>query len=217
LSDVALVTEMRNGDPIAWYEFDQRFRPGLMAFAARIRIPAWQRDECVTEAIEDTALKLAHSSDEIPRQLASYLAQAVRNRAYTKARSNARRIQHYERAASGGAADGVITSVCSAHAVRESAPAFDAEGVTTPRTPAMRLATALLAELTEDDHRIIGWIGEEVPYREIAAWLGISYDAASKRIWRLTRRLRAAALARAETMDDTDRAALVRMLSGGKK
>ena len=37
---------------------------------------------------------------------------------------------------------------------------------------------------------MLAWVGEAVPHRTIADWLGITRDAAKKRIARLCRRLR---------------------------
>jgi hypothetical protein len=56
------------------------------------------------------------------------------------------------------------------------------------------LITRLIATMSAEDQQIAAWLYERVPYREIALWLGVSYDAASKRGWRLGRRLRAEAL-----------------------
>ena len=46
-------------------------------------------------------------------------------------------------------------------------------------------------QLTDEEQQVLGWDERRVPHRQIAEWLGVSYDAATKRIWRLKRRLQA--------------------------
>ena len=60
-----------------------------------------------------------------------------------------------------------------------------------PSRAVASLATALLADLSEDERLLLVWVSHHVPYREIAAWLGIGYAAVGKRVERLRARLRA--------------------------
>jgi hypothetical protein len=80
-------------------------------------------------------------------------------------------------------------------------------------TPVERLARELIRELSHDEQRLLAWMAESVPYRQIAEWTGASYDATAKRIQRLLKRVRAAAVVRTATWSDRDRAALARYFS----
>jgi hypothetical protein len=55
------------------------------------------------------------------------------------------------------------------------------------------LSTLLEEGLTDDERRILVWLGNYVSQRDICAWLGVSYAAGTQRIWRLRARLRLAA------------------------
>jgi hypothetical protein len=63
-----------------------------------------------------------------------------------------------------------------------------------------QLAAAMAAELDDETIRLLTWIGRSVPHRTIAEWLGKSYDATTKQIWRLCRRLELAAPQYAATL-----------------
>jgi FixJ family two-component response regulator len=59
---------------------------------------------------------------------------------------------------------------------------------------------------------MLAWVAEGVPQRMIAEWLGISREAAKKRIARLCRRLRAAAPDVAALLPSADRREIDRLL-----
>jgi DNA-directed RNA polymerase specialized sigma24 family protein len=220
LGDAALITAMRQGDGVAWVEFERRFRPVLDAYAARIGVPPWERDECVVDVLDDTALKLTDGDAPPPSHLGTYLIVSMRHHVWKQARAAARRDRHYHAAATaanGGmpaAGEHVIRTACSEQTVRESAEVWREVDVTpagsceVKATPVERLARELVRELSADEQRILAWMAESVPYRQIAEWTGASYDATSKRIQRLVRRLRAAAVTRTATWSDGERAAL---------
>jgi DNA-directed RNA polymerase specialized sigma24 family protein len=215
LSDSALVAAMRSGDEWAWAEFDARFRARLEQYARHvIGAPTSRWDECITEVIEDAALKLTSDAAAVPTHLTAYLIRAVRNRAVTLARSAARRHRHHVRASAVGEPEAVVWSLCSESALRASAGAahdtVDGRPYEVASHARQRLGAALIAELSEEERCIVGWVAEAVPYRQIAAWIGASYDATSKRIWRLCRRLKQVAPIHASTFDAAERSELER-------
>ena len=79
-------------------------------------------------------------------------------------------------------------------------------------TPVLQLAAALRAATTTDEQLLLTWVAERVPHRTIAAWLGVTYDAAAKRVWRLCRRLRAAAVRHVEALAADERREVERFL-----
>jgi DNA-directed RNA polymerase specialized sigma24 family protein len=215
---------MRQGDGVAWAEFERRFRPVLAAYAARIGVAPWDRDECVVEVLDDAALTLTESHDPPPSHLGTYLIVSMRHHVWKRARAAARRDRHYRAAATASGAtppggEPVVRTACSEQMVRESVEVWrevDAERRDERNlkpTPAERLARELVRELSSDEQRILAWMAESVPYRQIAEWTGASYDATSKRIQRLLQRLRAVAVARTATWSDRERAALARYFS----
>jgi hypothetical protein len=85
----------------------------------------------------------------------------------------------------------VVRSVCAESTIAAS---HGTGIVERPEPTALeQLAMAMSAELDEETVRLLTWIGRAVPHRTIAEWLGKSYDATTKQIWRLCRRLERAA------------------------
>jgi hypothetical protein len=196
LDDKGLVSAMRDGDDWAFGEFLARFRPVLVQYADG-RIPNELHAECIDEVLEDEALRLVNPRAIVPTQLRAYLVGAVRKRHLALKRSHARRRRHHEEAASdsyvGGSngAPAVVRSVCAESTIAASSGAGAGEP---PELTALeQLAAAMVAELDEETIRLLTWIGRSVPHRTIAEWLGKSYDATTKQIWRLCRRLERAA------------------------
>ncbi len=203
LGDRALIEAMRVGDDWAFGEFLARFRPVMVAYAER-RVPDTYLCECVDEVLEDAALALADPRSAIPLQLRAYLVGAVRRRHLAMRRSGVRRQHWYEEAARDAActSDGgspVVPSLCAESTIAASR-GTDAEPGSLEPTALHRLATAIAGELDDETRLLLAWIGESVPHRQIASWLGCSYDAATKRIWRLCRRLERAAPVYVATM-----------------
>jgi hypothetical protein len=193
---------MRAGDDRAFGEFLARFRPVLTAYAGG-RIPDELFPECIDEVLEDEALKLADPRAVVPTQLRAYLVGAVRKRHLALRRSSARRRRWYEEAAGGtlSTSDGreaVVRSVCSESSIAASRGPERAEPM--EQTALEQLALAMEKELDAEARRILVWLGRAVPHRQIAAWLDKSYDATTKQIWRLCRRLERAAPTYAATL-----------------
>jgi DNA-directed RNA polymerase specialized sigma24 family protein len=203
LSDATIVDAMRAGDELAWGEFVDRFRPLLEHFARRIGIPRWEWDACVTEVLEDEALKLASARRlALPTSLGAYLVRAVRNRHLRLKRAAARRDRHY------ASARDTSNSLCSESTMRASEGSAGDE--TVGSSALARLAAILRDELSEDELLLLTWRSAGVPHRQAAEWLGISYDAAAKRVNRLAQRLRAVARRRAEAFPPEERSELER-------
>jgi DNA-directed RNA polymerase specialized sigma24 family protein len=198
LDDDALVDAMRAGDEWAFGEFLARFRPVLLLYAEG-RIPSELHAECVDDVLEDVALRLADPRTVIPSRLRAYLVSALRKKHLAVKRSRARRRRHHEDAAyddDGSVA--VVRSVCAESTIAASRGALASDS---PHPTALeQLAAAMAAELDDETIRLLTWIGRAVPHRTIAEWLGKSYDATTKQIWRLCRRLERAAPQYAATL-----------------
>jgi DNA-directed RNA polymerase specialized sigma24 family protein len=205
LSDLALIDAMRRGEELAWGEFVDRFRPLLEQFAERTGIPRHDWPACIVEVLDDVALGLVGGRLAVPGSLGAYLVRAVRNRYLRVRRAAERRERRYALAGEGSE---VVASLCSESTVRASCgPVDDSADV-----PAVlgRLAASLRKELSEDELLLLTWRSAAVPYRQIAEWLGVTYDAAAKRVARLSRRARALAQLHAERLPPDERAELGR-------
>ena len=193
LSDAALIDAMRGSVPEAWTEFDARFRPLLERYAVRIGIPRWEWSSCITEVLDDEALRLIERSREVPQQMAAYLIRAVRNRHLALKRAALRRDNRYAGAASAEeSSERSVESLVSEHTRRACEPPRVSEEQQPTATGARRLGELLSARLSDEERQMLAWVAEGVPQRVIAEWLGTNREAAKKRIARLCRRLRGA-------------------------
>ncbi len=220
LGDRALIDAMRAGDDFAFGEFLARFRPMMLAYAER-RVPGIYLCECVDEVLEDAALELADPRSTVPVQLRSYFVGAVRRRHLAVRRSGVRRQRWYEEAARGGrslseGASPAVTSLC-AESTLAASRGVDVTAISAEPTALQRLATAIEEELDDETRLLLAWVGESVPHRQIATWLGTSYDATTKSIWRLCRRLERAAPVYAAAMPPEEQHELERFFRRARR
>ena len=192
-----LLIAMGDGDPAAWAVYEARFRPTLEAYARRIKIPVWDWPTCVVEVLEDEGLRLCSGEAIRPVNLAAYLIAAVRHRFLRLRRAESCRRKHYDAAAEDCRGEWVVSALCSEEAIRTSRGA-DIDATLASNT-LRRLANELREGLTNEEESILVWVSERVPHSQIAKWVGMSYEACSKRIWRLCRRLRLETSARRAT------------------
>jgi DNA-directed RNA polymerase specialized sigma24 family protein len=213
LTDAALVDAMRAGVPEAWVEFDARFRPLLERFALRVGIPRWDWSVCITEVLDDEALRLVERAAELPQHLTAYLVRAVRSRFLEQKRAAMRRNHRYASAASADSTtDGAVGAVVSEHARRACDPPRVAEERIGASGALTHFARALGAHLSKEEQQMLAWVAEGVPRRVIAEWLGISREAAKKRIARLCSRLRAVAAEASKELAIEERREVDRMM-----
>lgn len=194
LSDAALVDAMREGTPEAWDEFDARFRPLLERYASRVGIPRWEWSTCITEVLDDEALRMVERVREMPQHLSAYLVRAVHNRHLALKRAALRRARRYAAAAEGlDEPERILRLLVSEHTRRACDPPRVAEETISEASAIVRFAQLLSERLTENERQMLAWVAEGVPQRVVAEWLGINHEAAKKRIVRLCRRMRIAA------------------------
>jgi hypothetical protein len=219
LGDRELIDTMRASDDWAYGEFLTRFRPLLVAYAQG-RIPSELFPECVDEVLEDEAMRLADARATVPDHMRAYLVGAVRKRHLAIRRSSTRRRRWYEEAAghSMRTADGresIVQSVCSESTI--AASRGGAEQDENVSSPLQQLALAMQGELDPESRRLLGWLGHAVPHRQIAEWLNKSYDATTKQIWRLCRKLERAAPQYAATLSPAAQQELERFFRRAKR
>lgn len=81
----------------------------------------------------------------------------------------------------------------------------------TPGAIAM-LARRIDAALDDDERRLLVWVTEDVPRRQIAEWTGGRYEATRKRVQRLVARLRALVVTEADALPAAERRDVLRFL-----
>jgi DNA-directed RNA polymerase specialized sigma24 family protein len=211
-SDEALLDAMRRNDAGAFREFFERFSPLLAALAGSCGIGTDRRDEVVTEFLDDVAMHLALASTAVPRSVASYLATSFRNRAKKVAR--ALRVSEALPSAylvDGGGSERIVATLASEDAVRAShGPDWDGPGLS---VAIERLALELERGLDAEERQLLALLGERVPQREIAEWLGTTHGALRVRVTRLRARLADAAVRYAWRLEGAERAALDRFFA----
>ena len=123
------------------------------------------------------------------------------------------RERHYGALADPSDGERVVRTLSSEYALRASAGALAPPRDDPYALAAARLTEALTRDLATDDLALLGWAAECIPHRTIAEWTGASYEATTKRIWRLCQRLRKRAREIvASWPDDAEREAVARMI-----
>ena len=203
-SDRELIVAMRADISAAFDEFVARYQPLLLARSRRFDIPHWEREDCVADVLESMMLRLLKPEVRAPKEMAAYLVRVLHNRLVDVFRARAAR-----EAEPGAMADSSATAMEAPFATR------GALDVATPSlSPALeRLAHALMDPLTEEERQLIGWESNMIPHRTIAAWLGVSHAAATKRMWRLRARLRETAVRYSESLAPAERAEIERVIN----
>jgi DNA-directed RNA polymerase specialized sigma24 family protein len=193
LSDRALLAGLRRGDDAALYEYFLRFGRSLRRIARVSGVQPALLRETVLQCLDDALMALTQPGATEPRSLAAYLATSLRHDILNIKRDEQRRTARTLRVREGTAAsEWVIVESCSEASIRASnGPDFEAPPALHPALA--RLVSLLDEGLSNEEAQILTWIGDLVPQRVIADWLGISYGAARARVVRLRTRLREAA------------------------
>lgn len=196
LDDPSLVRLMRVGDEDAVHEFIARFEELLTRWAVRAGVPADELGPLVLDVLDDTAMYFIRTTGDPPPSLGTYLVSALRRAIVDRVRSTRRETAALEASArSLATGERAVGTLCSEFSLRAaSGDVGDASDDDRSMPPDRAgVARAIAAELTAEERLILGWVAREVPYREIALWLGIKQPAAAQRIWRIRRRAREAA------------------------
>src|SRR4051812_20795646 len=195
LTDAELAVEMRRQDARAFEEFLERFRPILEAFARATGIPTAEWPRTINDVLEDAALMILDGRLDVSAGFVTYL-KAMARTTMLRQRRVAECEARYALLTSTDGGEYVVRSLCSEATLRASAGP-DREVTPDRAAGALQELTALImASMSPEEQMILGWVSASVPHRRIAEWIGASYAATTKRIWRLERRLRDTALSR---------------------
>ena len=207
VKDYDIVVAMRRGEAVAFEHYIERFHRILLDYARRAGVAASERDELVSELLDDVAIQLITRSAPLPQNPRMYLLAALRHKLLNRKRGSERRRRVVSEAARAAYADrdpsaGESAAGCSEEMLRAShGPEW--EGAQLPRV-LERLAGRLSESLREDERQLLVAVAENIPQREIAEWLGVSYAVARKRLERLRARLTDVAMQYANTLEPDD-------------
>jgi len=207
VKDYDIVVAMRRGEAVAFEHYIERFHRILLDYARRAGVAASERDEMVSELLDDVAIQLITRSAPLPQNPRMYLLAALRHKLLNRKRGSERRRHVVSEAARAAYADrdpsaGESAAGCSEEMLRAShGPEWD--GAPLPRV-LERLAGRLSESLREDERQLLVAVAENIPQREIAEWLGVSYAVARKRLERLRARLTDVAMQYANTLEPDD-------------
>jgi DNA-directed RNA polymerase specialized sigma24 family protein len=205
--DYDILVSMRRGDALAFERFIARFHRILLDYARRAGVPPAERDELVSELLDDVAIQLMTRSAPLPQNPRMYLLTALRHKLLNRKRGSERRrrvVSEAARAAYGDRdlATGEAAAGCSEDMQRASrGPEWECAPL--PRV-LERLAGRLSEALSADERQLLVAVAENIPQREIAEWLGVSYAVARKRLERLRARLTEVAMQYANTLEPDD-------------
>ena len=207
VKDYDIIVAMRRGDAAAFEQYIERFHRILLDYARRAGVAASERDELVSELLDDVAIQLITRSGPLPQNPRMYLLSALRHKLLNRKRGSERRRRVVSEAARASYADrdpvaGESAAGCSEEMLRAShGPEW--EGAPLPRV-LERLAGRLSEALRDDERQLLVAVAENIPQREIADWLGVSYVVARKRLERLRARLTDVAMQYANTLEPDD-------------
>ena len=205
--DYDIVVAMRRGESAAFERFVEQFHRMLLDYARRAGVPAAEGDELVGELLDDVAMQLMTRGAPPPQNPRMYLLSALRHRLLNRKRGRERRhrvVSEAARAAFGDSAtaSGESAAGCSEELLRASRGP-DWESTPLPRA-IERLSGRLSEALRPDERQLLVAVAENIPQREIAEWLGVSYAVARKRLERLRARLTEVAMHYANTLEPDD-------------
>src|SRR5215207_1078808 len=124
--DYDIVVAMRRGEALAFECFIERFHRILLDYARRAGVAPAERDELVSELLDDVAIQLMTRSAPLPQNPRMYLLSALRHKLLNRKRGSERRrrmVSEAARAAYGGnrdAAAGEMAAGCSEEMLRTS-------------------------------------------------------------------------------------------------
>ena len=191
--EATLIAGICRGDERALEELYVRYLPMLVAATRRLRVPPSDRREQALDVITDVAMQLLRGDRPVPRNLSGFLATVLRRRVLDRARRDASRVPEVPFDEAREASLGIIR---------------DVENDATPAL--VQLVDHLEQQCDETELQVLHWLGEHVPQRTIADWLGVSHGAARMRIGRLRDRLREVARTYWRVLDDDTREELAR-------
>ena len=197
--DAELLARLVARDQRAVADLYARWMPPLLQQARSRQCDPAERRELVLDLLADVAMGLMRGTIRPPRSLGGYLVTALRRRLIDRHR---RRLVRRDVVPLDEVRDARLADAAPHDA--ETAAADEAS------VALAALARHLEAHLDETDARMVLWLGERVPQRLIAEWVGMSHGALRTRVSRLREALRQVARPYIATLDGPERAEVAR-------
>lgn len=175
VGEAELMDGMRTGDEGAYAEFFRRYTPLVFTLARRQNSDAGDAMEFANEFLDDLALKIGRSPFVAPQALTGYLATSFRRYLAMQWRSRSRRVASRERLSSeaGGGLERAVAEGCSGYVLKLAAGGDPDDAIVQDshaRDVRLRLVEMLLTQVTEEERRVLGFLCDRYPQREIAAF-----------------------------------------------
>lgn len=211
-----LARAIHSCDSRALIAFYSHFRPLLTERAISFGIPVSERADAVETFLGDMLMSMA-AGEQLPSHLHGYVLISFRRFAARRGKA-----QQVEDQALAEYQLAFLES--SARRVSELEPVYDlrpgrleVEGQRPAHSGLLTFCEMLLAELDAEDRFLLGAKAEEMPLREIAALLGVNYNAANTRLCRLRSKLRLKAADVVRRLDESDRLVVERFLRRARR
>jgi hypothetical protein len=200
-----LIAAIRRGEEPAMQELFVLYAPLLRDQAKRMSVPIGERDQLVDTVLDDVVLHLVDVTIP-PRELTTYVVGALRNRVRSVHRDSERARSNDEgRYAEYGDSDQKIIAECHSEYGLRTARPLDADSESPLRSAIKKLGEKSASALSSDELILMVGVSHEIPVRELAEQLGLSYVAARVKISRLRERFIRLAIQYVETLAAAER------------
>jgi hypothetical protein len=164
------------------------YAPLLRDQAKKMSVPIGERNQLVDTVLDDVVLHLVEVTLP-PRELTSYIVGALRNRVRI-AHRNSERARSNDEGRYGEYSDTeerIVAECHSEYGVRASR-SLDSDVESSLRTAIKKLAHRSASELSREELILMVGVSREIPVRDLAEQLGVTYVAARVKISRLRER-----------------------------
>lgn len=200
-----LMAAIRRGEEPAMRELFLLYAPLLRDQARQMSVQVAERNQLVDTVLGDVVLHLTEVSIP-PRELTTYVVAALRNRVRSAHRDAERfRSKHESRYGEYGDTDERIVAECHSEYGMRVSRAPDSESASSLRMAIKKLADRSAGDLSREELMLMVGVGRDIPVRDLAEQLGISYVAARVKISRLRGRFFRLATQYATTLEPVER------------
>ncbi|HKP14811.1 MAG TPA: hypothetical protein VJT85_02045, partial [Gemmatimonadaceae bacterium] len=157
VKDYDIVVAMRRGEAVAFEHYIERFHRILLDYARRAGVAASERDELVSELLDDVAIQLITRSAPLPQNPRMYLLSALRHKLLNRKRGSERRrrvVSEAARAAYTGVAHAGESAAGCSEEMQRASHGPEWEGAPLPRV-LERLAGRLSEALRDDERQLL--------------------------------------------------------------
>lgn len=188
------------------------YAPLLRDQAKKMSVAIGERNQLVDTVLDDVVLHLVEVAIP-PRELTTYIVGALRNRVRSAHRDSQRARSNDEgRYFEYGDTEEKIVGECHSEYGIRASRSMDADEESPLRSAIKKLADMSASELSSDELILMVGVSREIPVRDLAEQLGLTYVAARVKISRLRDRFVQLAIQYVETLASAERREIERFL-----